>query len=91
MGLTQGVLAALVADTAGARLRGSAFGLFALASGVAILVGNLIAGYLWSGYGPRIAFGAGALFAALALTGYLLFIFFAPPLSRRATGEAKEP
>ncbi len=91
MGLTQGMLAALVADTAGASLRGSAFGIFGLASGVAILGGNLIAGYLWSGYGPRMTFAAGALFATLTLAGYLLFLKWAPGLGRHAAQEGKQP
>jgi len=91
MGLTQGLLAALVADTAGATLRGSAFGIFGLASGVAILGGNIVAGYLWSEYGPRMTFAAGALLATVTLAGYLLFLKWAPGLGRFAAQEGKQP
>jgi MFS family permease len=66
MGLTQGVLAALVAETAPADLRGTAFGLFNLVSGIALLVASALAGWLWDAYGPARTFQAGALFTALA-------------------------
>jgi predicted MFS family arabinose efflux permease len=66
MGLTQGVLAALVADTAPADLRGTAFGLFNLVSGVALLIASALAGWLWDVFGPPQTFYAGAGFAALA-------------------------
>ena len=69
LGLTQGLLAAMVADTAPADLRGSAFGLFYLVSGVATLVASLLAGALWQSAGPPITFAAGATFSALALAG----------------------
>ena len=66
MGLTQGLLAALVVDAAPANLRGTAFGLFNLASGVAMLVASSVAGVLWSSQGPAATFLAGAVFAAIA-------------------------
>lgn len=69
MGLTQGLLAKLVADTAPARLRGTAFGVFNLVSGVALLLASVIAGALWSTVGPFGTFIAGAAFALLALGG----------------------
>jgi MFS family permease len=69
MGLTQGLLAALVADVAPLALRGSAFGVFNLASGVALLVASAGAGALWDAFGPQAAFWAGALCASLALVG----------------------
>ena len=65
MGLTQGLFARLVADAAPAALRGTAFGLFGLASGVATLVGGLGAGLLWSRAGAPATFGTAALLAAL--------------------------
>jgi MFS family permease len=71
MGLTQGLLAAMVADTAHENLRGTAFGIFSMASGIAILVASLIAGWLWDLFGPPATFLAGAAFAAAALIGYL--------------------
>ena len=69
MGMTQGLLAALVADAAPADLRGSAFGLFNLVSGVAMLVASVAAGWLWDRHGAASTFLAGAAFGALALLG----------------------
>lgn len=67
MGLTQGVLATLVADTAPETLRGTAFGIFNLGSGVTMLIASVIAGGLWDAFGPRMTFLAGAAFAAIAV------------------------
>ena len=67
MGLTQGLLAALVADTAPEELRGTAFGMFNLVSGVAMLAASVIAGALWDSAGPAGTFLAGAAFTAVAL------------------------
>jgi MFS family permease len=72
MGFTQGPLAALVADTAPLKLRGTAFGLFNFACGIALLVASVIAGALWDAYGPTATFAAGALFSTLALAGLAL-------------------
>ena len=70
MGLTQGLLAALIVDTAPARLRGTAFGVFNLASGVAMLAASTVAGLLWTGWGAEATFlfGAGLALLALAMT-----------------------
>jgi len=67
MGLTQGLLAALVADTAPAELRGTAFGVFNLVSGIALLAASIVAGALWQAIGPDGTFLAGALFTGIAL------------------------
>jgi len=67
MGLTQGLLSALVADTAPAALRGTAFGVFNLVSGLAMLLASVIAGALWDAIGPGGTFLAGAVFTAIAL------------------------
>jgi len=64
MGLTEGVLAAFVADFAPADLRGSAFGALNLVRGIFVLVASVIAGALWSAGGPRATFLAGAAIAA---------------------------
>ena len=71
MACTQGLLAKLVADTAPARLRGTAFGIFNLVSGVALLLASVIAGALWSAFGASAAFLAGAAFAAVTAVGLL--------------------
>ena len=67
MGMTQGLLAAMVADTAPAPLRGTAYGVFNLASGLAMLLASVVAGGLWDAFGPGATFWAGAGFAVLSL------------------------
>ena len=62
-------MAKLVADRAPSELRGSAFGLFNLATGVAMLVASLLAGLLWDRFGSSSTFLAGSGFAAIAFIG----------------------
>lgn len=69
MGMTQGLLAAMVADTAPDELRGTAYGLFNLLSGLALLLSSVIAGLLWDTMGSAFTLYAGAGFAALTLLG----------------------
>jgi MFS family permease len=71
MGLTQGLLSTLVADAAPAQLRGTAFGVFHLVSGVALLAASVLAGALWNALGAAATFYAGAAFTAVALAGLL--------------------
>jgi MFS family permease len=72
MGLTQGLLATLVADASPDQLRGSAFGIFNFASGVVLLIASVLAGILWDAIGPAATFLAGAVFTALGLVGLSL-------------------
>lgn len=67
MGMTQGLLSAMVADTAPPELRGTGFGVFNLASGGALLAASVIAGALWSELGPHATFIAGAVFSAASV------------------------
>lgn len=67
LGLTQGLLAAMVAETAPPDARGTAFGLFHFVSGIGMLVSNVLAGWLWKSAGPRATFTAGAAFALATL------------------------
>lgn len=67
MGFSQGLLAALVADTTPAELKGTAFGIFNLVSGVSMLLASGVAGLLWQTYGSAMTFYAGAVFSAAAL------------------------
>ena len=67
MGMTQGLLAAMVADTAPEDLRGTAYGFFNLVSGVAMLAASVVAGLLWDRFGASFTFYAGALFCAVTL------------------------
>ncbi len=73
MGLSQGLLSKLVADTSPAPLRGTAFGIFNLVSGVALLLASTIAGALWTAFGPRSTFLAGATFALVAACGLIAY------------------
>ncbi len=74
MGMTQGLLAALVADAAPDSLRGTAFGVFNLVCGLALLLASVLAGGLWQRLGPQATFLGGAAFAALALFGLLALL-----------------
>ncbi len=78
MGLTQGLLSALVADTAPPERRATAFGWFSLISGIVLLFASLIAGALWEWVGPAATFHAGAVFAALALAGFIAWLVRRP-------------
>ncbi len=78
MGFTQGLLATLVADTAPPELRGTAFGMFNLLSGLALLVASLLAGELWERIGPQSTFLAGAVFTAVAFAGLAVARRIAP-------------
>jgi MFS family permease len=84
MGLTQGLLAALIADAISPDLRGTAFGMFGLVSGLALFAASLLAGWLWQNYGAPAPFWGGAVLAACALCGFL-------SLPLRATMPAANP
>jgi MFS family permease len=73
MALTQGLFSKLVADTAPAELRGTAFGIFNLVTGIAALFASLIAGALWSSVGPPATFAVGAVFASVAAVGQMAY------------------
>jgi MFS family permease len=72
LGLSQGVLLALVADQVPATLRGTAFGLINLVTGVALLPASLLAGWLWQQVSPQATFllGGGCAVAAALLLGF---------------------
>lgn len=72
MGFSQGILASLVADKAPGELKGTAFGIFNLVSGVCMLIASILAGWLWQSIGSDSTFLMGALLAAIALV-LLLF------------------
>jgi MFS family permease len=67
LGFSQGLLSALVADTAPEDLRGTAFGLFNLVTGGALLVASVLAGWLWYDFGPTATFSTGAVLSGLAI------------------------
>lgn len=69
MGMTQGLLAAMIAHTAPAELRGTAFGMFNLISGIALLLASTGAGILWETMGAASTFYAGAVICAIVLAG----------------------
>ena len=64
-------------------LRGTAFGVFAVASGIALLVASALAGYLWQSIGPSATFVAGAAFAAIAGAGLATKVRDIPKLGGR--------
>ena len=72
MGMTQGLLATMVADAASADLRGTAFGFFNLMSGIAMLLASITAGLLWDQLGAAFTFYAGAAFCLLTMIGLLV-------------------
>jgi MFS family permease len=74
MGLTQGLFAAMVADAAAPRFRGTAFGLFSLVSGIAVFLASLVAGLLWDRIGSSATFLVGAGLATAALAGLLAVV-----------------
>ena len=73
LGMTQGLLAAMVVNTVPADLRGTAYGFFNLASGMAMLIASVLAGFLWDQLGASFTFYAGAMFCGVALTGLILY------------------
>lgn len=72
MAMAQGLMSALVANAAPHHLRGTAFGLFNVVSGLVLLVASALAGYLWDRLGASAPFAAGAAFAALTLVLLLM-------------------
>ncbi|MFV3292078.1 MFS transporter [Pseudomonas sp. NY11955] len=72
LGFSQGIFAAMIADSAPANLRGTAFGLFNLLTGVALLVASVVAGLLWDGAGFQATFLVGAGFSGATLAGLTL-------------------
>ncbi len=83
MAMTQGLLATMVADAAPADLRGTAFGMFNLVCGLAMLLASALAGLLWDHWGAPITFTMGAVFSAAALA-LLALRRPAPPSGHRA-------
>jgi len=69
LGITQGLLARMGADSAPADLRGTAYGFFNLMSGIALLIASALAGWLWDQFGPAFTFYAGAGFCVMTLVG----------------------
>ena len=80
MGLTQGILATLVADTSPPELRGTAYGVFNLLTGLALLLASVLAGILWDVVGAWATFLAGAGFTGLALLGLGAVRWYLPDL-----------
>jgi MFS family permease len=85
MGFSKGLFTALLADSAPAERRGTAFGLFNLVSGVVLLLASLVAGALWDQLGPAATFYAGASFAVLGVVGLIPQVPIPSKTSRSAT------
>lgn len=84
LGITQGLLATMVANTSPAELRGTAYGFFNLVSGAAMLLASVIAGALWDQLGASVTFYAGAAFSLLSLL--VLFARHTPSQDRSDEG-----
>ena len=80
MGITQGLLAVMVANTAPADLRGTGYGFFNLVSGIALLAASVIAGLVWDQFGAPATFLTGAVFSAVAMVLLLGFTAPRPPI-----------
>jgi MFS family permease len=65
--MTQGLLATMVSHAAPAHLRGTAFGMFNLSSGLVTLASSVIAGALWDRLGAAATFYAGAAFCVITI------------------------
>jgi predicted MFS family arabinose efflux permease len=91
MGLTQGLLASLVADTSPPELRGTAFGVFNMLGGVALLLASIVAGLLWDMAGAGMTFAVGAVITGLALVGLLVLRWRLPALGAVHDAPAAEP
>jgi MFS family permease len=74
LGMTQGVLSAMIVDASGAQRRGTAFGVYGLASGVGLLVASVVAGAVWDGWGGQSTFALGGVLAALTLAAAMLWM-----------------
>ena len=72
MGFTQGLLAAMVTDSAPQELRGTAYGVYNVMCGVSMLIASVLAGMIWDRFGSSIMFFTGATFASISLLGLLL-------------------
>ena len=73
-GLVEGAEKALIADLAPPDRRGTAFGWYNAAMGVAALPASLLLGTVWTLRGPTAAFSVGAVIAAAALVcGLVVF------------------
>jgi MFS family permease len=69
MGATQGLLSTLVVDAAPDDLRGTALGMYNLITGIALLLASVLAGWLWTAFGPAATFLIGAAFVGIAVLG----------------------
>ena len=74
LGMTQGVLSAMIVDASGAQRRGTAFGVYGLASGVGLLVASVAAGAVWDGWGGHSTFALGGVLAALTLAAAMFWM-----------------
>jgi sugar phosphate permease len=90
MGFTQGILAAMVAETAPASLRGTAFGVFNLACGICMLLASAIAGWLWDRHGAPATFFMGAVLAVVPLIMCALSPRAGGPGAARAKKKAEQ-
>jgi MFS family permease len=73
LGMTQGLLLAMISKLSPLELRGTSFGLFHAISGVALLTASLIAGYLWQYYYSGLIFFVSAIITLVGITTFFLW------------------
>ena len=73
LGMTQGLLLAMIAKLSPVELRGTSFGLFHAITGVALLIASLIAGYLWQYYNSGLIFFVSAIITSVGITFFILW------------------
>jgi len=73
LGMTQGLLLAMIAKLSPLELRGASFGLFHAITGVALFIASLIAGYLWQYYNSGLIFFVSAIITSVGITFFILW------------------
>ncbi|TAH46859.1 MAG: MFS transporter [Elusimicrobia bacterium] len=74
LGMTQGVLSAMIVDASGAQRRGTAFGVYGLATGIGLLMASVAAGAVWDGWGGQSTFAMGGVLAVITLAAAMLWM-----------------
>ena len=83
VGLYEAVEDATAAELLPPESRGIGFGTLSVVTGIGDLASSLAVGWLWAGFGPRVAFGF-AMALMLAGTGFMLYLASQHATARRA-------
>ncbi len=74
MGISDGVEKALVADLAPTSIRATAIGLHATLVGIGLLPASLLAGWMWTSFGPAVPFYFGGILGCAAALAVLVVL-----------------